>query len=105
MIGYAWSARITIEGSTDAFFPSGSTLRAQFRDNEYAASALATITTGSGITRQGDYVVDLSLTAAQTAGFRPGSCVMDLIRTDTATPMHYGFKLRIKVEPSVTVPA
>jgi hypothetical protein len=103
--GLRWSTRLTVTGAASAYFPTGVLIRSQVRATEYSPTALATLTTeNGGITRVSDDAIDLVMTAVQTAEFGIGTVVLDFLRMDSAFPVDYGIKIRVKVDQGITSP-
>lgn len=95
--GYEWTANLTVSNA-GAIFPSGCTHEAHFKSSESDAAALAELTTGSGITRVSDTVLQVKLTAVQTAAMSSYErVVFDLVRTDVSPAQYVGFKLFVPV--------
>lgn len=101
MIGYAWTQRVTMV-STPAAFPSGVMLTAHVRPFRSAETAITLTTENGGIIRVSDSVVDVTMTAAQTAQCAEGRVILDVVRTDTTPKLHMRFALDVPVVLPVT---
>lgn len=102
MAGYGWSCRVTMTAATPPF-PAGVELVAHVRAKASSSAILATLSTANQkITRVDDNTIDISIPGADSAAFKDGSVVLDLVRTDTDPDTYVGFKLQVPVETPVT---
>lgn len=97
--GYPYSLRL--EASSPVFSASHA-YKAQFRVKPAATSALAEITTGSGITYVSPTALDFLIPAGATASFPLGEVWTDLVRTDVSPNLFMGFQFSIPVILPVT---
>ena len=100
LIGYPWALQIEAEAP---IFAEGASDAGQLRLKASAPEVLAELSSATGrIARVSDRVLELSLTAEQTAGLSPGRVVLDLVRTDLSPDLHLGFLLELPVLLPVT---
>ena len=101
-IGYQWTQRIQVQAAS-ATFPVGCTLSSQVRTKRSDVAALGSLTIANGgLVRVSDSEIDIVISPAVTALMKPGTVVLDVIRTDLVPPRHLGFMLEIAVEQPVT---
>jgi hypothetical protein len=102
-VGYQW--RITLAFQSDTpLFPDGTELRATVRAYE-GGPVLTTLTTASGgVTRVDDDRVTIVIDGPLSTGWKAGSVVFDLIRTDTTPDEHLGIKVKVPVALPITEP-
>lgn len=98
--GYAYKLQIEAESPV---FPAGCTLTAQVRSKISDAAIIATLSTANGgLTRVSDTVIEMVIPPEATVGLRPGTIVMDVIRTDVDPDLHLNFTLEIPIVQPVT---
>lgn len=101
---FPWTITIVDQAPDPAnlFAPAGATFEADIRHEEGGA-ILATISTGSGVTRIDDNTLEIVFSPAVTATLTPGRMALfDFVRTDTAPPTHTNIGLSIPVKASIT---
>ncbi|WP_396216378.1 hypothetical protein [Gemmatimonas sp.] len=100
--GYEWRQRIRVVASP-ALFPVGCALTAQVRSTRQSPQVLTELTTAnSKITRIDDNTIELLIPSSDSLDWQLREVVMDCVRTDTPTPQHLGFRLRVRVAQPVT---
>lgn len=99
MVGYAYKQRLVADA---AIFPEGASFIAHIRSRVSEAATLATLTTGSGITRISDTELEITIPASAAQTMPIGTVVMDVVRTDTDPDQHMQFVLEIPVQLPVT---
>lgn len=99
-IGYERTIRVNAEASDPPPFPAGSEFRVQVRS--HTGVLFATLTTGSGITRNSDTQIDITIPESATAQMTEGSVILDVVRTDTTPDYHLGFQLLCKTRMPAT---
>lgn len=98
--GYNWSLRI--EADTAAF-PVGVAITGHVRRKVGDAAPLATLSTATGeIVRVDDRHIDITIDGDASKEWKPGTVVMDFVRTDVDPDAYLGFKLTVPVELPVT---
>lgn len=99
-IGYEY--RLQVEADVP-IFPAGAELVAHCRQKLAVDPPAATLSTTAGtIVRVTDYVVELVIANATTAGFVPGTLLLDMARTDLVPAKHLGFQIELPVGLPVT---
>ncbi len=100
LVGYQYHLHLEAEAP---LFPQGSLFIGHMRAKPSDTQILAVISSSDGsVVRVSDYVVDLTLSPAQTAGLAPGRVVLDLVRIDLDPDLHLGFSLELPVLLSIT---
>ena len=100
LIGYAWRLQIEAEAPV---FAEDARYAGHLRLKPSDPALLAELSSADGgIQHIAETVLELSLTASQTASLSPGRIVMDLVRTDLEPDLHLGFLLEIPVMLPVT---
>jgi hypothetical protein len=100
--GYEYRLQIAV-GGIPAPFADDPVLRAHVRRTTGSAQILANLVTDGGITIVNDTTIDLVITAAQSAGWKPGSVFLDVVRDEAGSPdIYLGFRLEIPVMLPVT---
>lgn len=100
VIGYRY--KVPIEADA-ALFPAGATFTAHVRSKVTSTDILATLTTANGgLLRISDTQLEITISAAQSAGMAAGTVELDIVRTDVSPIQHLGFALKIPVMQPVT---
>ena len=100
-IGYPWRQRLTIAGETPTF-PAGIELRADLREWR-GGPVLAEMTSAAGqLVRVSDTEIDLIAPADVTAMLRPGSALLDFVRTDLPEPEYMDIRVTLPVVEPLT---
>lgn len=100
--GYAWTLRIE-DGDGVGVFPVDSTWRSHVRDYTAAKTILVDLSTeDGGIERISDTVLEIRMSAEQTAVITNALVVFDLTRTDTDPMVPLGPKFAVSVDLTVT---
>jgi hypothetical protein len=98
--GYEY--RLQLEADNPVF-PAGCELTAHVRAKVSDSVLIATLTTANGgLARISNTVVEIVISPSATTGLRPGSVVMDMVRTDLEPDRHLSFTLEIPVIRPVT---
>lgn len=98
--GYTYKLQIEAESPV---FPAGCALTAQVRSKVSDSAIIATLTTANGgLTRVSDTVIEIVIPPEPTANLKPGTVVMDVVRTDVHPDLHLNFTLEIPVVRPVT---
>ncbi len=101
--GFPWTLEIPLE-PPGPYFPTGCSLKAQFR-TAVGGTLLAECTTENGrIERVNDSRIRISVPFDVSAAWAPTvlQAVFDVVRTDVTPDTHYGFRGTVPVLRSVT---
>lgn len=100
LLGYTYALQIELSAGLiveDARFTG------QLRSTVASDAVLATLTSdGNELVRISDTVLEIRISAADTAQMSVGSVVLDIVRTDLEPPAHLGVFLEIPVMLPVT---
>lgn len=100
LVGYRY--RLQLETGA-ALFPEGAMLHAQIRTRPSSETVLGEIDTATGgIMRLSDHLVELNIPPEITGALTPGTCVLDMIRSDCVPPVHLGFSLELPILTPIT---
>lgn len=101
--GCEWRLKIKVTSSALAAFPTTAKFTSQIRKDDADGVVLATLTSAAGtIIRVDGNSIELVLKGSETAEWKSGTVVLDIIRTDLTQKIHLGFDLEIPVKRSVT---
>ena len=100
MIGYAYTLEIEADA---ALFPEAGKFRAHVRDKISSDQIASDLTSDNGgIVRLSDREIRIVISAADTAGIRPGSMIFDVVREDLSPQLHLNFFVEVPVMIPVT---
>lgn len=100
--GYAWAQRVRVTASVPTF-PDGVALTSHIRRTVADPTVMATLSTADGsLVRIDDDTIELRLSPSASAAWKPGTVILDLVRTDLDTPQHLSPRLTVPVVQPVT---
>lgn len=100
MIGYPWRQRLAWSSTQ---FPNGCQLSAHIRSARTDAAALATLSTqNGGLVIVSATELDVVVPASASGLFKPGSVVLDFVRTDLSPKEHLFLGMTVPVVLPVT---
>lgn len=103
VIGYPWAVQIEfIRTPAESLFPAGSLYTAQVRREISDVDVLTILTPSIGVQRVSDSEIIMQMTKEQTTLLPAGSVVLDLVRTDTVSPIYVGVFFQLAVVQPVT---
>lgn len=101
--GCEWRLKIKVNSSALATFPETATFSASIRQDDPEGEVLVTLSTAAGtIIRVDGNTLELVLNGSDSASWKAGHVVMDIIRTDLTQKIHLGFDLEIPVKRTIT---